>query len=81
MTMTTGDGPLGYQFYQMPDGRFMRSEDPAAIAAHAWALEAVKELRQVNERLARIEKALALSDNRGDPNYRASQTLFFSSDE
>jgi hypothetical protein len=64
--MTTGDSPRGYQLYQMPDGSFVAGEDGLAMAAHAWTLEGVTELRQVNERLARIEKALALLENRGD---------------
>jgi hypothetical protein len=61
--MTTGDSPRGYQFYLMPDGSFVRE---VASAANAWTIEIVREVRQMNERLARIEKALEFLDNRGD---------------
>jgi hypothetical protein len=44
--------------YQMPDGSYLFAQDAAAQAAMAWALEALNEFKEVNQRLKRIEKRL-----------------------
>lgn len=52
--------------YQMPDGTTLFAPDAASQAAMAWAQEALKEFREVNQRLKRIEKTLdfmALADS------------------
>jgi hypothetical protein len=46
--------------YQMPDGSVLFSHDAAAQAAMAWAMEALKEFKEVNQRLKRIERALEM---------------------
>lgn len=44
--------------YTMPDGTVLFAEDAAAQAAMAWAQEALKEFREVNNRLKSIERRL-----------------------
>lgn len=44
--------------YQMPDGSILFAADASSQAAMAWAIEALKEFREVKQRLKRIEKKL-----------------------
>ena len=49
--------------YEMPDGSFLFSMDGGSQAAMAWAMEAIKEFKKINQRLARIEKKLDAVSN------------------